>query len=376
MVQIPKKFNAASIREAAETARSAATGAAKSAAEHARPALVTAKTATVDVANAAAQRGNPALAAAKTATVDAAKAAAERARPVVEVARAASAEAVAATAEAVRPLAQVTKDAAVGHGKSSWRGASLMLSAVRMWFTDPKLLVRGLLPAAIVGAGYAFAVVIGAGSLWVFSGWLIDRVFHDSTALTEALRILVLVALVLGALSILVRTFTTIVLWLGGPIYRGMSRSIDRRLGSAQGEVEVPAPAFAGVPRVVTELIKEGAEGVLWTVIGIVPAVGTAVSVIGSTVKSGRGLARELATPALARRGIEEAARDQLFVEYKSFVTGFGVVAYLLSVIPFAAVFVVPASVAGGTLLARRLVGEDTGDSLSPAQQARQPASG
>jgi CysZ protein len=43
-------------------------------------------------------------------------------------------------------------------------------------------------------------------------------------------------------------------------------------------------------------------------------------------------------------------------------VLGFGVTCYLLFLIPLAAVVAMPSAVAGATLLARRLVGEESGE--------------
>jgi CysZ protein len=87
---------------------------------------------------------------------------------------------------------------------------------------------------------------------------------------------------------------------------------------------------------------------------------GIAGTVVG-VILTGRLLADELSSRALSARGYDRAARRRLLRANRSRVLGFGVATQLCFLIPLGAVAVMPAAVAGSTLLARRLL------ELSPA---------
>ena len=58
------------------------------------------------------------------------------------------------------------------------------------------------------------------------------------------------------------------------------------------------------------------------------------------------------------RRGLFLTQRRQLLRANRPMALGFGIPVFLLLLIPFAAIVVVPAAVAGSTLLARRVLGQ------------------
>ncbi len=233
-----------------------------------------------------------------------------------------------------------------------------MFRGLKMWFTHPGLLATGLIPALITGIVYGFLALVLAFTLWPFSEWVVAKTTPFEGALAALTEIVLAIALVLAIVFLMIRTFTTITLWLGQRFYRRVSVDVDALLGTPLAPVIVSSPAFAGIPRLLLRLLKESALGLLAFIVGLAPLIGSFLSAIGGALLGGRGLARELTEAPLERRGIAGVEQDRVLAENRSLVRGFGVTAYLFAAIPFAAVFVLPAAVAGGTLLARRLAGE------------------
>lgn len=85
----------------------------------------------------------------------------------------------------------------------------------------------------------------------------------------------------------------------------------------------------------------------------------TVVPVIGFFV-TGFFLTEELTGVALQRRGVELRARLALLRSRKTLIWGFGTPLAVAFVVPFVAVFLMPGAVAGATLMARELLGEET----------------
>src|SRR5690606_4905820 len=88
-----------------------------------------------------------------------------------------------------------------------------------------------------------------------------------------------------------------------------------------------------------------------------IPVVGqTVVPVIGAAV-GGWVLALELVGAAFSRRGLRLPDRRRALRADRPVALGFGVAVFCCFLIPLGAVLVMPAAVAGGTLLARRSLG-------------------
>jgi CysZ protein len=81
--------------------------------------------------------------------------------------------------------------------------------------------------------------------------------------------------------------------------------------------------------------------------------------VIGFFV-TGFFLTEELTAVALQRRGIDLRARLTLLRSRKTLIWGFGTPLGLSFLVPFVAVFLMPGAVAGATMMARELLGEET----------------
>ena len=94
--------------------------------------------------------------------------------------------------------------------------------------------------------------------------------------------------------------------------------------------------------------------------VGLLPLVGTVLGLAVGAVLGGRALARELTGIAGDARGMSLADRRALLRSKPWRTLGFGIVAYLLLLVPGLAVIATPVAIVGATLLVRDLRGEPT----------------
>jgi len=261
--------------------------------------------------------------------------------------RAVAARGAAATGGAVRNFA-------VGVGLLG-RGLGLVLRS-------PRLLGLGLLPALIAGVVYAAALI----TLISFIGDVSRAVtfFADdwATGWRDLIRVLAAVALVgLGGL-LGVLTFTAVTLLIGDPFYEKISVLVENRFGGVPDEVEVGF--WPSLARSLVDSIRMIGLSLLFGVplllLGFVPVVGqTVVPVLGATV-GGWLLAVELTGVPFQRRGRRLRHRRLALRGNRPLALGFGVAVFLSFLIPLGAILLMPAAVAGATLLSRKVLGLPT----------------
>ncbi|WP_329133941.1 EI24 domain-containing protein [Streptomyces sp. NBC_00670] len=224
----------------------------------------------------------------------------------------------------------------------------------------------GLLPGLITLLLYLAALV--ALALWGddFVAWATPFADDWPSPWLGLFRGFLTAVLFALALLLAVVTFTAVTLLVGQPFYENLSERVDRDV-SPDGT----APE-SGLP-LVRELwisardglrivVRAGVWGVLLFACGFLPFVGqTLVPVLGFFV-TGFFLTEELTAVALQRRGVELRERLALLRSRKMLVWGFGTPLGLAFLVPLVAVFLMPGAVAGATLLARELLGEETRD--------------
>ncbi|MGI5198435.1 EI24 domain-containing protein [Streptomyces sp. CA-288835] len=224
----------------------------------------------------------------------------------------------------------------------------------------------GLIPGLITLVLYAAALVGLAVWGTDFVAWATP--FADDWAspwlgLFRGFLTAVLFAL---ALLLSVVTFTAVTLLIGQPFYEKLSESVDRDV-SPDGTA--PESGLSLWRELVISgrdslriVVRAAAWGVLLFALGFIPFVGqTVVPVIGFFV-TGFFLTEELTSVAMQRRRVELRDRLRLLRARKTLVWGFGTPLALAFVVPFVAVFLMPGAVAGATLMARDLLGEQTED--------------
>ncbi|MFC9594833.1 EI24 domain-containing protein [Streptomyces sp. NPDC056944] len=226
------------------------------------------------------------------------------------------------------------------------------------WFgfgLPPGLVTLVLYAAALVGLGY------GADDLAAWATPFAD----DWTSPWLGIFRGTLTALVFAfGLFLAVITFTAVTLLVGQPFYESLSEEVDRSQGGDVPESGLPLwrELWISARDSLRVLLRVALYGILLFACGFIPVVGqTVVPAIGFCV-SGFFLTEELTAVALQRRGVELKERLRLLRGRRMAVLGFGVPLTLAFLVPFVAVLLMPGAVAGATLMARDLRGENGGD--------------
>ncbi|MEU9451614.1 EI24 domain-containing protein [Streptomyces sp. NPDC048277] len=224
----------------------------------------------------------------------------------------------------------------------------------------------GLLPGLITLVLYAAALVSLA--IWgeAFVAWATPFADDWSSPWLGLFRGFLTAVLFALGLLLAVLTFTAVTLLVGQPFYENLSEKVDADVSPDGTAPESGLPLWRELWISARDslriLVRAGLWGVLLFALGFLPFVGqTVVPVVGFFV-TGFFLTEELAAVALQRRGVDLRARLALLRSRKTLVWGFGTPLGLAFLVPFVAVFLMPGAVAGATLLARDLLGEETAE--------------
>ncbi|MFH8896447.1 EI24 domain-containing protein [Streptomyces coeruleorubidus] len=242
----------------------------------------------------------------------------------------------------------------------------------------------GLLPGLITLLLYAAALV--ALAMWGEDAVTWATPFADdwSSPWLGLFRGFLTAVLFALALLLSVVTFTAVTLLIGQPFYENLSEKVDRDVSPDGHAPESGLPLWRELWISARDSLRIVLRAALWGVLlfacGFIPVVGqTAVPVIGFFV-TGFFLTEELTAVALQRRSVELRTRLGLLRSRKTLVWGFGTPLAVAFLVPFVAVFLMPGAVAGATLMARELLGEETQEDGTEGDEAvttlPQPPSG
>ncbi|KAA9105595.1 EI24 domain-containing protein [Microbacterium rhizomatis] len=235
-------------------------------------------------------------------------------------------------------------------------GIGMLLRGFGWWRRRPWVMARGLLPAAIVSVVLLGGLIV----LGVEAPAIADGLtpFADGWPgfWSTLLRVAVGTAVFGAAIVVAAVTFTALTLIVGEPFYDRIWRAVETDLGGA-----VPDGRY-GFWRSVADGLSLIARGVLVALaaglIGFVPVVGSVLAAIIGTALAGWLIADELSSRALTARGLDARSRRALLRAHRGRVLGFGVATQLCFLVPLGAVIVMPAAVAGSSLLAHSVLGE------------------
>lgn len=253
-------------------------------------------------------------------------------------------------------------------------GFSYLLKGQRWVARHGKQYGFGLLPGLVTLVLYAAALVCLA--LWGedFVSWSTPFADDWSSPWQGLFRGFLTAVLFALGLLLAVITFTAVTLLVGQPFYENLSEKVDRDVSPDGTAPESGRPLWHELwisgrdsLRIVVRAL---CWGILLFALGFLPVVGqTVVPVIGFFV-TGFFLTEELVAVALQRRGVDLRARLALLRSRKNLVWGFGTPLGLAFLVPFVAVFLMPGAVAGATLLARDLRGEEIADGKAREEEA------
>ncbi|WP_229401080.1 EI24 domain-containing protein [Micromonospora okii] len=239
-------------------------------------------------------------------------------------------------------------------------GAGLLLRGIGLYVRSPGLMLLGVVPALLSGA--LFLAAFATLAYFVDDLAALVTPFADDWSTTARSLVRVAAGLAFlglgGLLGVL--TFTAVTLVIGDPFYEKISERVEERYGGTPGAVEVPL--WASLRHSVADSLRlvalSALIGVPLFAAGFVPVVGQiVVPVIGAAV-GGWFLALELTGAPFYRRGMRLPDRRALLKADRPTALGFGVAVFVCFLIPVGSVLVMPAAVAGATLLARRSLGQ------------------
>lgn len=233
-------------------------------------------------------------------------------------------------------------------------GVQLLFRGFGVWRTRPGLMALGLIPAVIaviVLAAVLVPLVLGTGSISTWITPFADGWIEPWRGLLRGAVSLVIIA---AGLALAGAVFTALTLTIGDPFYQRIWRAVELDLGGAP-------PADGGS---FWTTLGEGLRlvmlgfliAILVLLLGLVPVIGGVLGPVAGVVLTGRMLARELTGRAFDARDLSPADRAALFGGSRARVLGFGVATQLCFLIPGGAVAVMPAAVAGATMLARSML--------------------
>ncbi|WP_329339631.1 EI24 domain-containing protein [Streptomyces sp. NBC_00663] len=230
-------------------------------------------------------------------------------------------------------------------------------------------LIPGLITLVLYGAALVSLAIWGDD----FTGWATPFADDWSSPWLGLFRGLLTVLLWALALLLAVLTFTAVTLLIGQPFYESLSEKVDRDVSPDGTAPESHLPLWRELWISARDSLRILFRALLWGVLlfglGFVPFVGqTVVPVLGFFV-TGFFLTEELVAVAMQRRGVELRDRLALLRSRKTLVWGFGTPLGLAFLVPFVAVFLMPGAVAGATLMARELLGEETRDDSNDAEE-------
>lgn len=232
-------------------------------------------------------------------------------------------------------------------------GVRMLGRGFGFWRSRPGVMWSGLVPAAIAFVLLAGALVALGLNLPGLVEWATPFADGWNETWRGALRITLAAVLFAAALVLAAVTFTALTLAIGEPFYERISHAVDAQFGG-----DVPESG-GGFWRGIVDALQLFGLGILTAIamflIGLIPVVGSIVAAVLGFLLTARLLARELTSRAFETRGLPLPARRKLLSSRRWRVLGFGVATQACFLVPLGAIVVMPAAVAGATLLAREL---------------------
>ena len=234
-------------------------------------------------------------------------------------------------------------------------GAGFLGRGLKMWSTSPRLMLLGALPAFIVGIAYVAGIVVLLVNLETIAAAISPFASGWDEPWRTGMRIAAGAAVAAAGVLLLAYTFVAVTLLVGDPFYERIWRATENSLGDAP--MEPQHGLLRGILRSVADAVRLIILAVLGAVVlllcGLIPALGQLTALVLGAVFGGWILTLELTGFAFDARGFTLTQRRRMLRSRRARSLGFGVLTYLLFLIPGAAVIVMPAAVAGAVLLSR-----------------------
>jgi len=255
-----------------------------------------------------------------------------------------------------------TSSASPAAAREFFAGAGFLVRGLRMWITSPRLMLLGAVPALIVGIVYVAGFVVLLVNLETIAAAVSPFASGWEEPWRTVVRVVVGAAIAAAGILLVAYTFVAVALLVGDPFYARIWRAVETTLGDAP--VEPKRAVLRSILRSVTDALRLITLAVLVAIVlllcGLVPVLGQLGVLVLGALFGGWILTLELTGFAFDARGFTLTQRRRMLRSRRARSLGFGVLTYVLFLIPGAAVIVMPAAVAGAALLSRDILAETT----------------
>ena len=236
-----------------------------------------------------------------------------------------------------------------------YAGVGTLGQGLKLWGTAPRIMWLGVVPALIVGIVFFAGILVLAFNLDSIAAWATPFADDWDEPFRTGTRVLAVLAFLALTVLIVVFTFTAITLIVGDPFYERIWSHVEKSLGDAPQAPEVGfwATAGRGILDALRILIPTVFIGLSLFALGFVPIVGQVAAPVLAAFFAGWFLTVELTGFAFDARGHSLKQRRKALGASRARTLGFGVATYLLFLLPLGAILVMPAAVAGATVLSR-----------------------
>ncbi|HEX2297463.1 MAG TPA: EI24 domain-containing protein, partial [Pseudonocardiaceae bacterium] len=222
----------------------------------------------------------------------------------------------------------------------------------------PRLFAVGVAPALITAVLFGAGFVLLAMRLDEIASWLTPFAANWTEAARQAVQVLAGIAILIAAAVVGVISYTAVTLLIGGPFYEHLSGTVEDLLGGPGEDAEVSGRAvfIRGLRDSILLVTASLGCAVPLLVAGFVPLLGQTVVPVLAVVVGSWLLALEVVGVPFQRRGLRLRDRHRALRRRRLLTLASTAPAYLLCLIPFTAVLVMPVAVVAGTLLAREVL--------------------
>lgn len=238
-------------------------------------------------------------------------------------------------------------------------GVGLLAKGFGLVVRSPRLLLIGAIPALITTVLLIGSVI--ALGVWIddIAAWATPFADDWNESLRTATRVVAGASIIGAFLAVGLLLFSAITLIIGGPFYEHIAETIeDEHLGGVPESQKVSWARAAGVG--IRDAVFLVGLAILCAIpllaAGFIPVVGQTVVPVIAVCVNATLLGIELTGIPFTRRGLKLDVRRRVLRSRRAVTLGFAVPTYLLCLIPLAALVVFPAAMAGGTVLAHRLL--------------------
>lgn len=240
-------------------------------------------------------------------------------------------------------------------------GVSFLFRGFRIWITAPRLMLLGMIPAAIVGIIAIVLIVMLVSNIQSVATFVTPFAAEWGEIAQAATHLAAGIAILLSSILLIVNTYTTVTLMVGDAFYRKIAAHVDAIGGAPPLQ---PSPGFwrdlrRGIIEGIRVLLPTVGLAILVFGLGFIPVAGSIIAATAGALLGGWLLVVELSNIPFESRGVHLTARKRALRSTRARALGLGAASYLVFLIPFGAVVAMPAALAGATLLARSVLNED-----------------